>query len=157
MIELTADMESIVKQAMLSFVATILVSVLQRPACRFFARATDKFVEEGIRGVSVSVGDREKSEAPVDNHQHGFPVAYGGDARAVSAITGAVVNDNLVRLQATGFGLNPERVSAANPRRPLAQTASLTLFQHRTLNPESTCPRTIRRLRRRSRAFPRRT
>jgi peroxiredoxin len=103
MIEITAGMESIVQQAILSFVATILVSVLQRPACRFF-----KFVEEGVRVVSVSVDDREKSEALVDKHQLGFPVAYGADARAVSEITGAFVNDNPVSLQAIGFVLNPE-------------------------------------------------
>jgi len=103
MIEIAANMKSILEQTILSFVGTILVSVLKRPACRFF-----KFVAEGIRVVSVSVGDRDKSEALVDKHQLGFPVAYGADARAVSAITGAFVNDNPVCLQATGFVLNPE-------------------------------------------------
>jgi peroxiredoxin len=73
-----------------------------------FARATHKFAEEGIRVVSVSVDDREKSEALVEKHKLGFPVAYGADARAVSAVTGAFVNDNPVCLQATGFVLNPE-------------------------------------------------
>lgn len=52
--------------------------------------------------------DREKSEALVDKHQLGFPVGYGVNARAVSAITGAFVNDDPVCLQATGFVLNPE-------------------------------------------------
>ena len=104
MIELTADMESIVKQAMLSFVATILVSVVQRPACRFFSRVANRFGEEGIGVVAVSVADRERSGALVDRRRLGFPAT-----------------------------------------------------QHRTLNPESTCLRTIRRLRRPSRAFPRRT
>ncbi|WGS19963.1 MULTISPECIES: redoxin domain-containing protein [unclassified Bradyrhizobium] len=73
-----------------------------------FARAADKFAEEGIKVVSVSVDDREKSEALVEQHKLGFSVAYGADARAVSAVTGAFVNDNPVCLQATGFVLNPE-------------------------------------------------
>jgi peroxiredoxin len=73
-----------------------------------FARAMHKFAEEGIRVVSVSVDDREKSEALVEKHKLGFPVAYGADARAVSTVTGAFVNDNPVCLQATGFVLNPE-------------------------------------------------
>src|SRR3954451_8864726 len=73
-----------------------------------FARAADKFAGEGIKVVSVSVDDREKSEALVEKHKLGFPVAYGADARAVSAATGAFVNDDPVCLQATGFVLGPE-------------------------------------------------
>jgi peroxiredoxin len=73
-----------------------------------FARAADKFAGEGIKVVSVSVDDRENSEALVEKHKLGFPVAYGADARAVSAATGAFVNDDPVCLQATGFVLNPE-------------------------------------------------
>jgi peroxiredoxin len=73
-----------------------------------FARAADKFADEGIKVVSVSVDDREKSEALVEKHKLGFPIAYGADARAVSAATGAFVNDDPVCLQATGFVLNPK-------------------------------------------------
>jgi peroxiredoxin len=73
-----------------------------------FARAADKFAREGIKVVSVSVDDREKSETLVEKHKLGFPVAYGANARAVSAATGAFVNDDPVYLQATGFVLNPE-------------------------------------------------
>jgi len=73
-----------------------------------FARAADKLAGEGIKVVSVSVDDREKSEALVEKYKLGFPVAYGADARAVSAATGAFVNDDPVCLQATGFVLNPE-------------------------------------------------
>lgn len=72
-----------------------------------FARAADKFAGEGIKVVSVSVDDREKSEALVEKHKLGFPVAYGADARAVSAATGGFVNDDPACLQATGFVLNP--------------------------------------------------
>jgi peroxiredoxin len=72
-----------------------------------FARAADKFGGEDIKIFSVSVDDREKSEALVEKRKRGFPVAYGADARAASA-AGAFVNDAPVYLQATGFVLNPE-------------------------------------------------
>jgi peroxiredoxin len=73
-----------------------------------FARAADKFGGEDIKIASVSVDDRQKSEALVEKRKRGSPVAYGADARAVSAATGAFVNDAPVYLQATGFVLNPE-------------------------------------------------
>jgi peroxiredoxin len=73
-----------------------------------FSRAADKFAAEGIKVVSVSVDDREKTEALVEKYKLGFPVAYGADARAVSAVNGAFVNDDPVYLQATGFVLNPK-------------------------------------------------
>ena len=73
-----------------------------------FARAAAEFAGENIKVVSVSVDDREKSEALVEKHKLGFPVGYGADARSVSAATGAFVNDDPVCLQATGFVLNPE-------------------------------------------------
>jgi peroxiredoxin len=73
-----------------------------------FARAADEFAKEGIHVVSVSADDQEKSEALVAKHQLGFPVGYGADAHAVSAVTGAFVNENPVCLQATGFILDPE-------------------------------------------------
>jgi peroxiredoxin len=73
-----------------------------------FARAADAFAEEGVKVVSVSADDREKSQALVAKHGLGFPVGYGADARAVSAATGAFVNDDPLSLQATGFILNPE-------------------------------------------------
>lgn len=73
-----------------------------------FARAEDKFTEEQIKVVSVSADDREKTEALVDKHKLSFPVGYGADVRAVSAATGAFVNQDPVALQATGFIVNPE-------------------------------------------------
>ena len=73
-----------------------------------FARAAGKFGGEDIKIVSVSVDHREKSEALVEKRKRGLPVAYGADARAVSAATGAFVNDAPVYPQATGFVLNPE-------------------------------------------------
>ena len=71
-----------------------------------FARAADKFAGEGIKVVAVSVDDRDKSETLVEKYKLGFPVAYGANARAVSAVT--FVNDDPVCLQATGVVLNPE-------------------------------------------------
>lgn len=71
-----------------------------------FARAADKFGGEDIKIVPVSVDDRE--EALVGKRRRGSPVAYGADARAVSAFTGAFVVDAPVDLQATGFVLIPE-------------------------------------------------
>ena len=51
--------------------------------------------------------DREKTEALVEKYKLSSKVAYGADARAVSAVTGAVVNEDAVYLQATGFVINP--------------------------------------------------
>jgi peroxiredoxin len=58
-----------------------------------FARMADKFAEEGVRVVSVSADNREKSEALVNKHKLEFLVGYGADARAVSAASGAFVNE----------------------------------------------------------------
>jgi peroxiredoxin len=73
-----------------------------------FSRAADRFAAEGIKVVSVSADDREKTEALVAKYRLGFPVGYDADARAVSAATGAFVNDDPACLQATGFVLDPE-------------------------------------------------
>jgi alkyl hydroperoxide reductase subunit AhpC len=72
-----------------------------------FARAADKFGAEDIKIVSVSVDNREKSEAPVEKHKLDCPVTYGADARAVSAASGGFVNDDPDYLRATGIVLNP--------------------------------------------------
>jgi AhpC/TSA family len=56
-----------------------------------FARAADKFAGGGVKFVAVSVDDQEKSETLVEKHRLGFAVAYGANARAVSAVTGAFV------------------------------------------------------------------
>jgi peroxiredoxin len=74
---------------------------------------------EGIKVVVVSVDDREKTDALVEKYKLSFPVAYGADARAVSAVTVAFINDDPVYLQATGFVLNPEgRRFFCRPRAP---------------------------------------
>lgn len=79
-----------------------------------FSRAADKFAEEGIKVVSVSVDDRETAETLIESHKLAFPVAYAADARAVSAVTGAFVNDDAAFLEAAGFVINPDgRIATA--------------------------------------------
>lgn len=82
------------------------------PACNeqlhAFGRAADMFADEGIKVVSVSVDDRETTEALVERHKLGFTVAYAADVTAVSAVTGAFVNEDAVYLDATGFVIDPE-------------------------------------------------
>ena len=77
------------------------------------ARAADKFGGEDVKIVSVSVDDRENSEALVEKRKRGFSVAYRADARAVFAATRAFVNDASVYLEATGVGDRRERASDA--------------------------------------------
>lgn len=71
-----------------------------------YAEAADELAREHIKVVSVSVDDRETSEALVEKHRLNFPVGYGADAHAVSAVTGAAINDDPLCLQATGFILD---------------------------------------------------
>ncbi len=73
-----------------------------------FSRAADEFASEGIKVVSVSVDDRETAEGLVGKLSLPFPVAYGVDAREVSAVTGIHVNEDPVFLEASGFVLNPD-------------------------------------------------
>lgn len=73
-----------------------------------FSRAADKLGSEGIKVISVSVDDRETSEALAENHKLTIPVAYCTDARAVSAVTGIPINEDSAYFEATGFVLNPD-------------------------------------------------
>jgi peroxiredoxin len=73
-----------------------------------YARAADEFAQEGVKVVSISADDRETSEALVKKHELNFPVGYGADARAVSLVTGAYVNESPLCLQATGFILDAD-------------------------------------------------
>jgi alkyl hydroperoxide reductase subunit AhpC len=83
------------------------VSILQRPARRICASGGQ--VRRGRDQGRLSIDGRSgKSEALVDKHKLGFPVGYSADARAVSAATGAFVNENPLALQATGFVIDPE-------------------------------------------------
>ena len=70
--------------------------------------AARRLTKRGCLDTQLAGSLSALTEALVEKHKLGFPVAYGANARAVSAVTGAFVNDNPVCLQATGFVLNPE-------------------------------------------------
>lgn len=82
------------------------------PACNLqlsaFSRAAEEFAREGIKIVAVSVDDRQATDALVEEYKLVFPVAYAADARAVSAVTGVLVNEDALFLEATGFVIDPE-------------------------------------------------
>jgi peroxiredoxin len=59
------------------------------------------------RVVALSTDDEQTAKDLIDEHELTFPVGYGADAHAVSAATGAFVNENPSYLQSTGFVLDP--------------------------------------------------
>jgi peroxiredoxin len=73
-----------------------------------FSRAANEFDKEGIKVVSVSVDDRETTEALVEKHKLAFPMAYAVDAQVVSAVTGVPINQDTAYFEATGFVINPD-------------------------------------------------
>jgi peroxiredoxin len=75
---------------------------------RAFQRAADRFADEDIAVIALSVDDAETTAATVAEHGLTFPVGYGADADAVAAATGAFVNDEPRFLQSTGFVLGPD-------------------------------------------------
>jgi peroxiredoxin len=75
---------------------------------RAFQRAADRFAEDDIAVIALSVDDAETTRATVAEHGLTFPVGYGADAQAVAAATGAFVNDDPRYLQSTGFVLGPD-------------------------------------------------
>jgi peroxiredoxin len=74
---------------------------------RAFERASATLAETGIRVVALSVDDKETAAEMAAKNKLTFPVGYGADAPAVSALTGAFVNPDPVHLQSTGFVLDP--------------------------------------------------
>jgi len=72
-----------------------------------FQRSGQALADAGIRVAALSVDDRETTAALVARHHLAFPVGYGADAAAVSALTGAFVNPDPVYLQSAGFVLDP--------------------------------------------------
>src|SRR5216684_994863 len=74
---------------------------------RAFERASATLAETGIRVVALSVDDKETAAEMAAKNKLTFPVGYGADAPAVSALTGAFVNPDPVYLQSTGFVLDP--------------------------------------------------
>lgn len=73
-----------------------------------YERAADKFAKDHIKVISISADDRDTSEALIEKHRLNFPVGYNADPEAVSAVTGAVVNEKPFCLQATGFILDAD-------------------------------------------------
>jgi len=74
---------------------------------RAFQRSGQALADAGIRVAALSVDDKETTAALVARHGLTFPVGYGADAAAVSALTGAFVNPDPVYLQSTGFVIDP--------------------------------------------------
>lgn len=75
---------------------------------RAFGRAADALAEVDAQVVALSVDDEQATAALVAKHHLDFPIGYGADADAVSAATGAFVNDEPHFLQSTGFVLDPD-------------------------------------------------
>lgn len=75
---------------------------------RAFQQAKDALAEVGVKVVALSVDDEPTSKALVDKLRLDFPVGHSADARAVSAATGAFINEEPLHLQSTGFVLDPQ-------------------------------------------------
>ena len=74
---------------------------------RAFQRAKDDLAEVGAQVVALSVDDEATTAELIAKHGLEFGVGYGADARALAKVTGAMINDDPVFLQSTGFVLNP--------------------------------------------------
>ena len=74
---------------------------------RAFQRAKDDLAEVGGQVVALSVDDEATTAGLIAKHGLEFGVGYGADARALAEATGAVVNDDPLFVQSTGFVLNP--------------------------------------------------
>jgi len=74
---------------------------------RSFQRAEPKLTEAGAKVVALWVDDAATTKEFTAKNKIQFPIAYGVDAAAVAAVTGAFVNPEPVFLQSTGFVLDP--------------------------------------------------
>ena len=74
---------------------------------RAFQRAKGDLAEVGAQVVALSVDDEATTAELVAKGGLEFGVGYGADARALAKVTGAMINDDPVFLQSTGFVLNP--------------------------------------------------
>jgi peroxiredoxin len=74
---------------------------------RAFQRATDTLAELDVRVAALSVDDEATTAELIAKHHLGFPVGHSADARVLSELTGAFVNDDPLYLQSTGFVLDP--------------------------------------------------
>jgi peroxiredoxin len=82
------------------------------PYCRQqlidFQRSRTELNEMGAEVVALSVDPLEKAQETVEKHHLLFPILYGLDAHEVAEKTGAVLNEEPLFLQATGFLLQPD-------------------------------------------------
>ena len=74
---------------------------------RAFQRAAEALAGVDARVVALSVEDEAITAELVAKHGLTFPVGHSADAKAVSEVTGAFVNDDPGYLQSTGFVLDP--------------------------------------------------
>jgi peroxiredoxin len=75
---------------------------------RAFQRAQDRLAEVDAKVVVLSVDDEAATRELIAEHGLTFPVGHSADARAVSDVTGAFVNDDPLYLQSTGFVIAPD-------------------------------------------------
>jgi peroxiredoxin len=73
-----------------------------------FARASARLDEAGIKVVAFSVDDEPTTAALAAKHGVRYPIGFGANADAVSALIGAYVNREPRYLQTTGFVLAPD-------------------------------------------------
>lgn len=73
---------------------------------RAFERAHERFRQDHIALLALSVDDRETTELLVREHRLTFPIGYGVDAQEVAQATGAFLNEEQGYLQSTGFVLD---------------------------------------------------
>ena len=75
---------------------------------RAFQRAGDSLARAGVRVAALWVDDEKTTAEFTAEHGLTFPLGHSADARAVTGLTGAFVNEDPLYLQSTGFVLDPE-------------------------------------------------
>lgn len=75
---------------------------------RAFQRAGSSLADSGIRVAALWVDDEETTADFTAKNGIMFPLGHGADARAISKLTGAFVNEDPLYLQSTGFVLDPQ-------------------------------------------------
>jgi peroxiredoxin len=74
---------------------------------RAFQRAGDSLADAGIRVAALWVDDEETTAEFTAKNGITFPLGHSADARAITELTGAFVNEDPLYLQSTGFVLDP--------------------------------------------------
>jgi peroxiredoxin len=102
----------------------------------FQSRISD-FDERKIKVIAASADSLEDARKSVERKNLTFPVAYGLDARAFAAQTGAFFDDVRGYIDATGFILRPdgkvdEAVYSTGPIGRFVSADTLFLIDYRT-------------------------